>query len=418
MLERPPDITKITGLCPHENSSDSCPECQKVKCDDIILPKNELSQVFPEILATSFAEARARTKKISPNVVLGLLNGDLVGVDGKVYFFKNYLDLVMPDDLERHARQTPEVLGQMHKEAMQMIIDNLSVGVTGLTEQEKTHITQRKAEYIDRLKQDSDTWVELVKQIATSKQISDNFTSTAEYRGFIITTNSGEMDISEFTGNKMPNVRPNIRMQREITELFIHWETDKFNTSKLEGQEVKLSKRIYLNPKTINAVQIFTKLMHSLNEAGIFAQGKVLDRSYELAGQMLASSAKPIRADAIVLVVDESEADRVLEMTLSLYTENPDVFTGRPTPKIPTRIAEGIAVGDEPRAEGKSLTAHRAEVIQEAIMETKANLGLESWEKIPKDEVKAAMDTFQAVFLEVTKKHKVDQNNLAFNLPE
>jgi len=375
-----------------------------------------VEQKNPEIRARTFQEAKALPKGFSDTTILGLINNDLVGVDGKpVYFFKSYLDEVKPDAEDQALSKSPEGLAQFHSAVVDMIAANLRVATGNMSEEEKKYVSEYKRRYVQRLQKDSVSWADLIKEYSNgeSKGLDPKL---GEYWGFKIGSKEGNVDISSHDVPAKSNIRPNIRIQREIGNQFVHWETDKQILTKVGDGKVDLSKRIYLNPKSEAAVEVFTSVMTYMNEVGISAQGKILDRSYELVQQMKKEEAKPVRADEIVLYLQESDADTVLQQVLTMYENNPDLFTGRKTPKIPVQIAPGIAVGDEPLETGVSLTSHRASVITEAIMETRKRLGLQLGKKITSGQESLATTTFQTVFPEVAKKNATDPNNFAFNL--
>lgn len=377
------------------------------------------------IVVGSFADARALKKEIGAKTVLGLLNRDLEGPDGKpAMLFKAYLDQVMPDAAESDLQRQPETLGKLHAETARMISENLRIWTAGKTTEEKAVIKQRKEAYQERLKRDSESWADLIRKAAAESSdkarysILDEAGKYAMYHGLEMPGAQGDVDISGFDGGKVPGLRPNIRVQRDMVGAFVHWETDAFGAAKLRQQDAKLTKRIYLNPETGEHVRIFTRLMRSLNDAGIVAYGKVLDRSFELSPLRPFRELDPsVRADAIVLVVDEAGAEQAFKLVREIYEDEPETFAGRPLPKTPRKIAPGIAVGSESAVNGVSLTSHRERVIREAIAETKKRLGLEFHEKVPNGKEQAALDMFQKqVWPEIAKRNGIDPENLAFNL--
>lgn len=373
------------------------------------------------LAVSGFDDARALKKEFGANTVLGLINRDLKGPDGEpAMLFKIYLDQVMPDAAERDLCHQPEAIGRMHVETAQMISENLRIWAAGKTAEEKAVIKQRKEAYQERLKRDSETWGGLQSEIAAASPGKESWplhqkaAKYASYHGLRMPTTNGEEDISGFDAGKITGIRANIRIQRGFGAPFVHWETDAVSAAKLRQEDVKLTKRIYLNPKTGAHIRVFTELMRALNEAGVIAQGKVLDRSIELANH---DPDQSIRADAIVLVVDEAGAEQAFKLVRQLYENEPDTFAGRATPKIPKAIAPGLAVGSESAINGESLTSHRERVIQEAVTETKKRLGLNDFDKVPKGKEQAALDMFQKqVWPEVAKRNGVDPENLAFNL--
>ncbi len=380
----------------------------------------EARREFPEIKAWTFTEAQAQPKGFSRRFVIGFLNNDLVGIDGrKDPPVKSHLDQVLPDDEENRTAHSPQALAQLHTNAAQMITENLKVMVVDASEKQKDYVRFQKTQYTDRLQKNSEEWKETLEKLAAGERPKGFYTRAGEFHGFMIKTQDGSsVDIAQFGGKKFSNVRSNIGIQPESVEQFIHWETDAATKAKVSGQPVNLDRRIYLNPKTSELVHTFSTLMQSFNEAGILVQGKMLDRSYELANHIDSSERRPIRADAIVLAVGEADADNALNMVLSMYRENPSIFADRPTPKIPLKIAPGIAVGDEPREEGVSLTSHHAGIIEKVSSLTRQRLGINGENKVTHNHEDGALHTFQQTFTEVARENGVNPYNLAFNLPK
>lgn len=410
--------SKSKGGCPKHGPYEVCGHTD-VTCPDkkvgIVDAVNKEQITQGEIFARTFTEARQGVKIFPPEFVTALLNNELQEPDGsRVLMLKNFLDLTRAGVDEEAISKNPEKLGELHEEIADMIANNLQVRVLDLTDKEKQFVKQRKQEYIKRLKQDSDSFKKMIEQLADGKR-ANKIADVADYRGFNIPTQSGTIDISDQTGQKLPNVRPNIRVQREITGQFIHWETDKLSSVKLQGAKADLDRRIYLNPNTPEAVKIFTELMKKLNEAGIAVQGKVLDRSYELAGKIKQPKVEAVRADTIVLYTAEQDADVVLNTVLAAYQANKKAFAGRPTPAVPMKVAPGISVGDEPHAQGESLTSHRADVIGQAVREAQTKLGIVG-KKIPKGKEGDAVKMFQSIVSDLLRKNDIDPKNIAFNL--
>ena len=372
----------------------------------------------------SFADARRKLKKeISSSTILRGMNSHIL--DGGEYFsMKVYLDQVAPDETERELRRQPEALGKMHAETAQMIADNLHFTASAaLTDAEKGYLKQQGKAYKERLKRDCEAWTELIRNKHSTghpsgDEYANQFARTGTYWGLQVQTKRGKVELTDFERGKVDNLRPNIRVQRQSAGgQFVMWETSAYGTAKLGQKKMGPQKRIYLNPKTGEHVRVFTRLMRSLDAAGITAAGKVLDRSAELAVQMSGPPEETVRADAIVLYVDEAGAEQAFQLVHQLYNDEPETFADRPTPKIPVKLAPGIAVGDEPQGEGESLTSHRAKVIMEAISKTRERLGIEWHRRVPAEKEQAAIDLFRnQVWPEVAKRNGVDPENLAFNL--
>lgn len=386
-----------------------------LKEDNPMHALERLASGNPEIVARTFAEAKARPKGFSDEFITGLLTGTLKSPDGtNAMFVKVYLDQVMSDQEEFELSHTPDRLADMHDGMVDMISDNLKIGIVDGDEKTRSYFVSKKQQYLERLRADSKKTRDMLVKYKAGDIRAFN-PAYAEYHGLTINTAEGEIDVSGMGSKKVKGVRPNIRIQRELANQFIHWETDQMMRDVQGGHYPELAKRIYLNPKTSNSVQIFTELMQTLNSKGLSAKGKVLDRSYELMGQMGSEKPQPIRADEIVLYMQEGDADGVLETVLSKYSEKPELFADRPTPKVPTKIAPGIAVGDEPAVEGASLTSHRADVIEAAASKTKSKLGMSFGDAIDPSKSGLALSEFRKTFKEIAVENNINPNNMAFN---
>jgi hypothetical protein len=333
---------------------------------------------------------------------------------------KLYVDQVMlPDKQEWETSKSPEALATLHAEITQLIIDNLRLYSAGFTAEQQRIVGLERDKYFEGLRKDSGEWKAAAEGMLTGQDVN-TLSNVAVLTGLRIPVSDGSRhEILDFGGDKIKGLRSNIRIQGGSNQ-FIHWETDAVTKAKLNGQEPNLDKRIYLNPKTSEVSTIFSTLMQSFNERGILVQGKMLDRSYDLARQVQRHEATPMRADAIVLVVGDVDADKALDAVLSIYRNNPAIFADRPVPKIPLKIAPGIAVGDEVIGTGESLTSHRAKIIESALALTRQRLGLDSAkkEKVAVGHEDEALSTFNAAFVELAKANGINPRNLAFNLPK
>lgn len=370
----------------------------------------------PEIVAKTFAEAQARPKGFSDKFIAEFLDHNLHEANGEkaILGVKGYLDNVMPDKEEEAIGKSPEQLAELHRQAADMIANNLKIGTLNADDATKQYLRGRKNDYIERLSNDSVAVGEmLMRHKAGDKKAIEP--TTFEYRGLnVATSDGGEKDLSDLQAS-VSGVRANIRIQREIAGQFIHWDTDQTMQKKLQGEKLTLAKRIYLNPRTPDLIPTFTTIMQEMNQKGIAAQGKVLDRSSELSSQLRADKPRQVRADSIVLYVQEADGDGVLQDLLTRYQSNPAVFADRQTPKIPTRVAPGIAVGVEPIQSKGSLTSSRAELIEHTKARTLEALTGTSIGKIPIEKRAEAVGLFRKNFESEALDRGIDPNNMAFN---
>jgi hypothetical protein len=374
-------------------------------------------EIHPGVRARTFEEARKISKLFSDAFISKGVEQSLVGPDGeKAFFVKTYLDQALPDQEEQVLAKDPVGLSELHETMSQMIASHLKISTANLSEEERMHIREQKKKYVDRLKKDSEELRGILQSYMIEKKFPRTYANQAEFFGLTLETPQGMKDITDTSTRSLRDgVRSSISIQREAVAQFIHWESEEYARARLAGEDVMLKRRIYLNPRTARAIEIFSKIIGTLDLEQIRAQAKVLDRSYELTQQAM-TSARPIRTDAIVIYVEEKDADRVLEVALRLFDETPSDFVGRATPKIPTMVAPGIAVGDEPDVPGQSLTSHRTDIIEEAFSRVRSELG-----PIPKHGLddrmrQKAVTQFKKVFPVIATEHGVDPENIAFNL--
>ena len=112
-----------------------------------------------------------------------------------------------------------------------------------------------------------------------------------------------------------------------------------------------------------------------------------------------------LRGDGIVVFVNHQDADQFLKQALVIAECNAEIFKGRHTSRIPCRIVDGIAIGDEPRVSGYSLTSHRAKILDHAagIVIQSGKQGIEAY------------DLFREATRRVAEGNGVNPHNIAFN---
>ena len=359
--------------------------------------------------ARTFEEARLLPKQLGPELTAGVL--------GREFFLvKSYLDQVPPDNVEIAAAKRPEVLAELHDEASQMIKNNLKIFVPGKSSQERQVLSEIKQKYLADLEAGKGHFKNGIHALQKGGRVTPEFMRAAEYRGLNVKLGNNVYDISD-QGEKISGVRPNIKIQREAAGIFVHWETDRYADSRSKKVEPapELTKRIYLNPRITENISIFTTVMQRLNAEGIVAKGKVADRSFELANDITKDTVDSVRADSIVLYVQEADANLVLTSVMEIYEQNKDSFSGRAAPKIPQKLAPGLGIGDEPESDGESLTSHRADLITLAAYQVRRRHP-ELQNGIPAGKEEFARVALITEFKQVAIENGVDPHNLAFNL--
>ena len=106
-----------------------------------------------------------------------------------------------------------------------------------------------------------------------------------------------------------------------------------------------------------------------------------------------------------MVFVNHKDADKFLKQVLSIARCNAEIFKERHTSRIPHRIVDGIAIGDEPQASGHSLTSHRAKILNyaAAIVRQSGKQGAEAY------------DLFREATRKIAEANGVNPHNIAFN---
>ena len=208
--------------------------------------------------------------------------------------------------------------------------------------------------------------------------------------------------------NKDGSERTNVQNNSLV---FWQFDSDECVKRRANGEQVAVDKRIYLNPKRTEAVRIYEELMHQVDVQRLACRSKILDARY--GGK---SSLTNERGDAIVLYGGDDNADALLAIVESIYEANRDAFVGQDVAYMPIRIADGVAVGSEPKGLSgiESLTSHRAKVIDMTIktLHEKAQAQNIDLDADPPRRNK----NFRKLIREAFKVNNVNPDNWAFDL--
>jgi len=358
-----------------------------------------------KIRFTTFDQAQGAKKNYSDGFIDEYM-GDRLKVGNEQVGLKGYLDKVEATDKDNAIIDNPEAIAGLYLSTTEVISRNLKILVgPGVTEERRTLIKEAKDGFVLGLHDEAS---EVADQIVDwSEGRADHFPNKSmRYQGLEIDGH----DPLDTQDDSATDFRPNIKIQRQVAGTFIMGYSDKRVGEKLANQDQELSKRIYLNPDPEVAPQVFEQILKASNEAGLSLQLKIFQRAPEFAqahftranGQVMDA----LRGDGIVIYAGEHQANDVLDMILSLAKDNPKVFIGRETSKIPQSIAEGIAIGDEPaEVKGESLTSHRVNMFEYAANYVKKSGKTGS----------EARQLFRNRLSAIAKTNHTNPNNIAFN---
>jgi hypothetical protein len=384
-LTRPPELEELDPA-----------ETQEVS---LAAPESQLHVRF-----TSFEDARTAEKKFSDEFIDDCLDYTHK-IGEQTMSTKGYLDKVETTPTDEGIIEDPESIAAVYLATTDMVARNLKLLVKSDTPTERKHeIKAKKEAFLADLRTETQQAADDI--VAWSEGKINRFPVAAtEYRGLevdgIDPLDAGTKDADEY--------RSNLKIQRQIGGTFIMGYSDKRAAEKLHDKDDNATQRIYLNPDIMATPQIFEKILAGANKAGLSLQLKMLQRAPELAEAHMRRTKgerfDALRGDGIVIYADNESADEVLSLALAVAQDHPEAFRGRETSRIPQRITDGIAVGDEPGIKGKSLTIHREEIIG-YVADRVRKSGKTGQE---------AREAFRRGMHVTLEANGVDGNNLAFN---
>lgn len=371
------------------------------------VPEQKIPQPIP-----TFEQAEQSGRILSDKFILGAVTHALEVAPGhSAVFVKNYLDLLPADKTDREFASDPDELINFRNETTDFVATHLTIFTNGLSPREVGRLRTLKRNFTERLEEEKDEVNDFIRQFVSGRRPRPRYPEqAAEYYGLNVKTNDGIKDL--LTTSIGQQARANLEMQRQITALFVQWDSSGYVKSRLHQEPLDpLTKRIYLNPKMSRTVDIFTQIVDKVDAAGLNVKGKMLDRSLEA----LERNKVAYRGDGIVLYASDKEADRLLSLANEVYNDNYGAFSGRRVSRIVKPVGAGMGVGDQPLG-GETLTSHRSVWIDEAAYQTRQLLGKNSLDQaIEPHEYVAAIATFRRIWRDIANEAGINADNVAFN---
>lgn len=317
---------------------------------------------------------------------------------------KSFLDAVPLDDTDREYAGNPEQHKQFRADLTDFIASRLRLFIPQDTSAPvRSYLKAAKDRYIDKIEADTAIVGGIIdKASGTTKEhtyTQGERLSAILYAGLMVNTDEGSKDL--MAGGRVINVEKNISVIDQLYTHWIRWDSSAYMQAKVTGNRTPTERRVYVNPRIIDQVQIFGEIADALNEAGIPAQGKIADHSLD---RFVVDNYT--RGDSIVFYVTNEHAEALLACVHAIYAKYPESFKGRKSVKIGREIGSGVAIGDEPNGRSDvSLTSHRAEAIDEALTQTRKS-GVSS-ERAP--------DEFRRNFGRIAAGYGINPENISFN---
>lgn len=363
-----------------------------IYADALVEPEHKQraeSEAPLHIRARTFEQARAIRRPLSDEFVADILNDNLSVGGMKVYDVKLCLDNTPLDASDRLTVEHPEGIAELYQSEIAMIEAILTVGAGGSEADE-----QQKRQLLTRISAAGKSAIDLIP----------NHRNGGVTKGISEVLRWGLPDQSRL--GDYGKSRPNVAVQDQFFAVAIKAYSKKRVEEKIDGNAPKLTKRIYLNPKIVDAPAIYAELLNTIDKAGLSAQIKMWGRENELMRRASSGDTTGyLRGDGIVVYAQDSTADEILAIVLDIATRHASSFVGRGLNRTPQRIADGIGVGDEPLKKGTSLTAHRAAFLREVANKTR-EAGLTGVE---------AVEYFKRLLNKAGPINGIRPDNIAFN---
>jgi hypothetical protein len=361
----------------------------------------------------TFADFEATSKGFSDGFIENALNETLESAPGdKALFVKAYMDKI-PADASDLAFAGDEAAVQKFRTGLADFIgSNLKIWV-GSDAQQSTRETIRtvKDAYVAKLESDKPLvadWVHGWRAGTRPKMPQSAF----GFHGLNVLAGGKVVDL---TDSKLPNAQANIFIQRSIGGQYVRWSSSNYLKARATHQSVELTRRIYLNPTIASSVDIFQQVVTAADQRGLTVKGKILDRTADF---MKTEAPKSLRGDGIVLAATEGDANALMEIVAEVQKANYETaFKGRKVSRIPLKVGDGVAVGDEPHnGSEESLSSGRSTAIEHVLQTIRDRLGIVRGERI-KDDItrQRAIKAFRTVWPSAAKAAGINPDNMAFN---
>lgn len=374
---------------------------------------------IPERAGVTFAEMAGVSHIPSSDLIIRTLNDELeIGPGDKAFFLKTYMDHVAPDESDKAFMRDPQAMSVYHDEVASFIAGNLKIWAPQADAASRDVLSTVRQQYVDSLEQGKTTFGNYIAAYASwagnKQEPQPTFpTRAARYMGLGVRTADGKT--IDLLSDAPVDIRPTIYLQQEVVGLFMHYTSMPYRNEAARGHMDQMTKRIYLNPRIRDSVAIFQEIVTLCEGNGIRMKGKILDRSLESLSVLVSPEKhRSIRGDSIVLYAGE-QADKLLAIAEDVYKRHYEAFKDRSIAKIPVRVADGVAVGEEPGIRGESLTSHRVDFLLDVQHKTKEAMGLKSYEKIPPARRLEAVRIYRQTFESLAPQRNISAHNLAFN---
>ena len=191
---------------------------------------------------------------------------------------------------------------------------------------------------------------------------------------------------------------------------FDHYSTKAYENDFKAGIKRKLTKRIYLNPRQVDRLDIFSELLDELTAKGLAVKTKVLQEP----------DTREARPDGLVIYSDDEQADRVLAVVQSLSLNHKESFADRIVPFATMNLTDGVGVAaEDSRYTGReSATSIREKIMTSAMTRLAEQVEKNGYDitQVDRSKLASMLKSRLETSYFTQPSVNIDPNNWSFNL--
>lgn len=361
-----------------------------------------------------------RVVPLSNDEVIGLLSEDLeIGPGLRTADPGTYLAMAPADAADRALAASPEAIGGFRAELTELIVSHLRVRADGLDEKWRPVVAAATQGYKSEIRERASRMHDHYRAVAEGERPPGVYRD-ASLLGLRIPVEGAPQGL-DLLSQRFDVLRSNILIRHNA----VHWESEAASRANFDGSPPGYSGRIYLNPKPEAAIRTFREVIARAEQQGLTVAAKLRDRGSEaMTNHRKSAGPFDVHADTIILYVTDGDANQLAAIVDEVCDRNPAAFAGRATPKVPVRVRDGVAFGEERGAAGESLTSRRADLLRDVRNRARHQLSQE-WRCRPSEvapllrsgdpqRLLRATQVFPAIFTGACLAQGVDPHNWAF----
>jgi hypothetical protein len=219
--------------------------------------------------ARTFEEARARKRILSDQTIGQILDDALVVGGQKSYGgVKGYVDNIRLDRSDVDLLRNPEEVIALYRKQIDLVHDFFRVGIATSGED---RYEQMKQKILNKVNEKCAATTELMRAWMNGGTVTQGIGTGLRW---------GLPDQNKLS--RFGDARPNLSVQDQVVAVGMMAYSGPRVVEKVYQTGEPMTKRIYLNPRLVDAPLVFGELLHKFDEAGVSAQIKMWNRVGDL----------------------------------------------------------------------------------------------------------------------------------------